>query len=334
MSLGVRSFDSSDNYANKRGERFVGKSVAKLGLERDSFFLATKGRPKRPGDILGKCLPGSLGRLGMQYVDCWYIHDLDDVEVLASAEWRAAAAAAKKSGKTKLFGITIHNEKLVSVMHAAARCGWVDALMFRYNFRSYGDKALSEAIGACHKAGVGLIAMKTQASSVSFAERLNPFKAQGYSKHQAVLKAVWRDERITAVVSAMPSVRIVTENAAAAFDRLSTAEARLLDRYATATADTYCPGGCGGCGRECQAASDAPLAVADILRFLMYHDSYGRRGDARRMFGALPVERRRIERADLAAAERACPNGLPLAALIPDAIVKLGHRSSRSYRQV
>lgn len=327
MDLGVRSFDTAETYARGRSEVYIGRSLAKLRIKREDIFLASKGRPRRPGDILAKHLPASLSRLRTDYVDLWYLHELNDPEVLGSAEWRAAVAAAKQEGKTRLFGLTCHGPRLIEVMKAAARCGWIDAFMFRYNFRSYGDRALHQAMDTCHRAGIGMIAMKTQASAVSFAERLDPFRRQGFSKHQAVLKTVWQDHRITTIVSAMPSVRLVTENATAAYDRLSAAEARLLRDYAAATADAYCPGGCGGCRRECEAALDAPLAVADILRFLMYHDSYGRRHDARRLFRELPVQRRRLVDVDpsvLAAAERACPRHLALTTLLPDAVNKLG----------
>ena len=323
MVAGVRSFDTAEQYTHGKAEGYVGTSMAKLKIPRADYFLSTKGRPKRPGDILGKHIPASLRRLRTDYVDLWYIHDLDDTEVLASKEWRDAAAAAKQSGKTRLIGVTCHNGRLVEVMTAAARCGWVDAMMIRYNYRSYGDEALERAIDACYQAGVGLIAMKTQASAVSFARRVDPFREQGYNRHQAVLRAVWQDRRITAAVSAMPSVRIVQQNAAAAFEPLSDVEARLLRHDARATSQFYCPGGCGGCRRECERAVRSPLAVADILRFCMYHDSYGRRPDARRMFADLPPERRRLDATDLIAAERACPNDLALTTLLPHAVGKL-----------
>ena len=71
--------------------------------------------------------------------------------------------------------------------------------------RSYGDAELNKAIDAAHKADIGLIAMKTQGSASSFAPRVDPFKEAGFSRHQAVLKAVWKDTRIASAISAMPS---------------------------------------------------------------------------------------------------------------------------------
>jgi uncharacterized protein len=323
LKLGVRSFDTAENYAQRKSEALIGQCLARLKVQRDTILLATKAYAKYPRDILSKHLPDSLRRLQTDYVDLWYLHDLDRPEVLSSHEWKAAAAELIKSGKARAFGLTCHNENAIAVMNAAARCGWVDVIMFRYNFRSRGNRSLDETLDACHQAGIALIAMKTQASSVSFSERVDPFKKAGYNKNQAVLKAVWQDPRITAIVSAMPTESMVEQNAAAAYDRLSLAEADLLNRYAIATANTYCPAGCGGCRRECEEAIETPLPVADILRFLMYHDSYGRRLDARRLFGELPPHLRSLEGADLHAAAAACPNRLALDHLLPAAFDKL-----------
>ena len=85
--------------------------------------------------------------------------------------------------------------------------------MFRYNFRTYGDKKLNKAIDAAARANVGLIAMKTQGSAMSFAGKWEPFKKSGkWTRHQAVLKAVWADERITAAVSHMDTFKKLKEN--------------------------------------------------------------------------------------------------------------------------
>ena len=320
LELGVRAFDTAENYAQRKGEVFLGSSLAKLKVNRESILLATKAYVKHPRDILTRHVPESLRRLQTDYIDIWYLHDLSQPEVLSSPDWKAAAEELKQSGQAKCFGVSCHNDRLIAVMNAAVRCGWVDVIMLRYNFRSYGDRALNEAIDACHRAGIGLIAMKTQASAVSFAERLDPFRKTGYNRHQAVLKAVWQDGRIAAIVSAMPTVRMVEENAAAAYGRLSAAERKLLRDYAAATAGAYCPGGCGGCRCECQAAVGTSLAVADILRLAMYHNTYGRRADARRLFREMPSYRRSLDGADLQAAQRACPNGLALTSLLPAAM--------------
>jgi hypothetical protein len=54
--------------------------------------------------------------------------------------------------------------------------------------------------------------------------------------------------------------------------------------------------------------------VGDVMRALMYHRSYGDQELARTVFRQLPeTARRGMAGFDYAAAERACPHGLPIA---------------------
>ena len=117
------------------------------------------------------------------------------------------------------FGFSCHAGNVVELMNKAAGLPWIESIMFRYNFRKYGDKELNKAIDACAKADIGLIAMKTQGSEASFADAWKKFEKTGkFTKHQAVLKAVWEDARITAAVSAMNTFEKLRENIAAALD--------------------------------------------------------------------------------------------------------------------
>ena len=107
------------------------------------------------------------------------------------------------------------------------------------------------------------------------------------------------------------------ENMAAARDHaLSLREQKLLEEYRLATAHLYCH----GCGHHCEPAAGG-VAVADILRYLRYHEVYGKRQRARELYQALSPEARNLAGADLAAAQAACPHGLP--------IVELLHRADR-----
>ena len=71
------------------------------------------------------------------------------------------AENAKKQGVIKHFGFTTH-ENMPQCLMAASKLDWIDAIMMKYDFRLMQDKQMQDAIDACHKAGIGLIAMKTQ----------------------------------------------------------------------------------------------------------------------------------------------------------------------------
>jgi hypothetical protein len=86
---------------------------------------------------------------------------------------------------------------------------------------------------------------------------------------------------------------------------LTLKEARLLEEHRARTARLYCH----GCGHHCEAAAGG-LAIADTLRFLRYHEVYGKRRRARELYLELPQAAREGSRAQLEAAEAACPHGV------------------------
>ena len=137
------------------------------------------------------------------------------------------------------------------------------------------------------------------------------FKSKRFSLDQAKLKSVWADERIDSLLSEIDSIQVMRENIAAAksVDALSAGEWHQLNRLAALTAHLAC----NGCAQYCESAAGGSGAIADTLRFYMYHESYGDPARARRLYSALPVERRNFEGADLAAAAAACPQGIDIA---------------------
>ncbi len=257
-----------------------------------------------------------LEQLEVDHLDLFFLHALDDARAL-DKPYRDVGDRLRSSGKTRFFGFSCHGDRVVELLEKAARVGGFDAIMFRYHFGKYGDLALNRAIDACRKAGIGLIAMKTQKSVPADAERVIGFKSRDFTLPQAKLKAVWADERIDAVVSHMDNTKKLAENVAAARSpqQLSMAEFQQLQRLATATA----PLSCEGCSHHCEPAAGDSLPIADTLRVLMYHECYGETARARRLFAELHPAGLRIERADLAAASRACPQGIDIAARLRQA---------------
>ncbi|HWO08667.1 MAG TPA: hypothetical protein VNN80_04285, partial [Polyangiaceae bacterium] len=238
-------------------------------------------------------------------------HGIEDPAVLDDKALLASVDKLKKAGKIKYFGFSCHDGTVAQLLTKAAGMSSIDAIMFRYNFRTYGNKELNLAMDAAHKANIGLIAMKTQGAEASFEDAWKKFEKSGkWTKHQAVLKAVWSDARISAAVSHMDNLEKLQQNIAAAVDdaKLGWADWKAIDRYAQATrADA-----CDGCGHLCGAALGGRVDVASTLRCVMYHDVYGDADKARRVFSQLPASTRALE-GDFAAASRACPHGVDVA---------------------
>jgi hypothetical protein len=60
------------------------------------------------------------------------------------------------------------------------------------------------------------------------------------------------------------------------------------------------------------------------MRYVMYHDGYGQHTRARDMFRRIPSEvRNRLLRTDYSLAEARCPQNLPIAKVIAEAVSKL-----------
>ena len=230
----------------------------------------------------------------------------------------------KKAGKIRFFGFSCHDGNVAECLNAAADSAFIDVIMFRYDYHYYKSDDLNRAIDRCVKANIGLVAMKTQVGGMTLPDKFNPFKKRGLNQHQAAIKAVAVDERITSICSEMTNEDQMRQNAAAVASKLTVAEADAIREHARMVSHLWCR----GCDHICRAHSGAgqTVAVADTLRFLMYHDHYGKREHARRLFSELPEEARdlaALETGDWHAAETACPYNVPLAKLMARAKERL-----------
>jgi predicted aldo/keto reductase-like oxidoreductase len=312
FKYGVNYYDAADCYGGGSVERSIGAFHTRANL-RSKIWITSKSDDHDPKGF-EETFHGSLERLQTSYVDMYYLHGLDDPKFI-NDDLKAVVERLKKERKTRFFGFSTHGGKVAELLQLAARTPWIDSVMLRYNFRQYGNDELNRAIDAAHKANVGLIAMKTQGSAVSFEPAWQKFKQTGkWNKYQAVIKAVQADERISAAISDMDNLDKVRENVAATLDKtkLTRAETEELYRYAAATRSLACD----GCDHLCGAAIQAPVQIGNTLRYLMYHDVYGRPELARDLFRALPDEARNLAHLDFKAAAAACPHGLDVGGLL------------------
>ncbi len=305
---GVNYIDAADCYGGETCEGAVAAFHQRMN-NRNKLWITSQSDEHEP-NAFEKRLNRSLQRLNTKYIDLYYLHALKDKDYL-SKDLEKKVAKLKREGKIKYFGFSCHNHNVVELMNLAATLPWIDSIMFRYNFRQYGNKELNKAIDACHRANIGLIAMKTQGSSSSFVPKWKDFQKKGqWNKYQAVLKAVWADSRITAAVSHMDNFQKLRENIAAAVNRkkLTQLEINELVRYASITRDLSCD----GCEHICNGAMGANLQIGTTMRYLMYHDVYGQQDEARELFASLPPEARDFANIDFSAAQAACPHNIDI----------------------
>ena len=112
----------------------------------------------------------------------------------------------------------------------------------------------------------------------------------------------------------MDNLDKVRQNVGAAVDKtkLTQAEQEALFRYAAATRSYTCD----GCDHLCGAGMNGAVDIGATLRYLMYHDSYGKEDRARQLFQDLPAASRSFSHLDFSAASAACPHGLDVGQLM------------------
>ncbi len=332
LRAGVRYIDTSENYEGGNAERRIGEVLERTGMRKDVYLVTKNGRGKVGGSrayptYLAR-LEGSLDRLKTDYVDCYYLHGLDgrEISLLSDPDVKAAFEKLKKLGKIRFCGLSCHDRRLPEIVTAAAQCGWIDQIMIQYNYRTMNGDDIRRALDLASKANLALVAMKSQGGAGEFREidaapKFNELIEKGFKKEQAAIKTILAEGRMQVVVSEMTNRDMLRENMAACRDStLSLHEQKLLEEHRLATSHLYCH----GCGHHCEPAAGGNLAIADILRYLRYHDVYGKRQSAREFYQALAPEARDIPGANLAAAGAACPHGLPIVELIKRADDQLG----------
>jgi predicted aldo/keto reductase-like oxidoreductase len=236
--------------------------------------------------------------------------------------WKAFAKQGKAAKKIRFFGFSCHRN-MAECLQAASKVGFIDGIMFTYNYRTMGQNDTKAAVEAAHKAGIGLTAMKTQAKpSTGWDEEalklMDRFTRKGFAMEQAVVKAVWEDPRIASLCSAMYELHKLQSNYLAAMDttQLSAADRSALREYAQASCSQYCA----GCADLCQVAVAGHPPIADVMRYLMYHRQYGQTEEARRLFAELPgAVRGALASGDFSAAERRCPQRVAIGRLMREA---------------
>jgi predicted aldo/keto reductase-like oxidoreductase len=326
IEWGVTMWDTAAGYGGGKSEEGIGMYFEKNPDVRKKIFLVTKTSGANGPDDMTAKLTTSLERMKTDHVDLIFMHGINGGDAL-TPEVKVWAESMKKSGKIKFFGFSTHSN-MNACMTAAAEKGWIDAIMPTVNFRTLQEDATKKALDACMKAEVGVVAMKAMGMSrrrrgeqqapveADPAEKvLEHFSQKGFSVEQAKLKYVWQQEAIASIC-----VSLLGTNFAAAVDRadLKLADIAVLDQYAKATCDGYC--------QACLQCENGQFAnsIPDVMRCLMYHNSYRDPQMAQDYFAQIPASfRSRLATGDFSAAEARCPQGLPITSMMREASQKL-----------
>jgi len=156
LQWGVNHWDTSNTYAGGNSELGIGKFLSKNPGAREKLFIVSKAANAETVADVEERLADSLKRMNTKYVDFYCgAFKLSDPAQLTD-ELKQWAKSAKKRKLIKFFGFSTH-KNMAQCLAAAAKLGWIDVIMTRYDFRLMQDAEMQAAIEAAHKAVSALL---------------------------------------------------------------------------------------------------------------------------------------------------------------------------------
>ncbi len=291
---GVNYVDTAHCYMGGRNEHIVAEAIKG---RRDKLFVATKVHVVTPKADVIKSLEESLKALGTDHVDILQLH-MPPVENVLHADAKAACAELKQQGKIRFAGVTTHSNQ-VEVLDAVTNDPdhFYDTVLVAYNFES--PPEIGAAIDRAAKAGVGIIAMKTQAGGYK------TDTMAGATPHQAAIKWVLQNPNVHTCIPAMVNLQQVVEDTGAMGLKLTRADEEALAEYARFTRSRYCRL-CQECVKTCPLGVDIPT----VNRSLMYAEGYNDYGLAKETYARVPLAQSASVCADCATCTARCVKGV------------------------
>ena len=284
---GIVLLDTAWGYQRGRNEQMIGQVVK--GRARDAFMIATKvPGPNRDRSMqgldaaaleqnfLGK-FDECLTRLGLDHVEILYLHNNTDPEHVQNPVIIGALQKAKKAGKARFIGITTHGNE-PDVIRATIATKAYDVILTAYNFRQDYREDMRKAVAEATAAGLGVVAMKTQAGAYWDKEKQQPINMR------AALKWVLNDPNVTTAIPGFTTFDQLKEDLTVMTDLTLTAEDLKDLRLGEQVAGLYCQ----QCG-QCLSGCTKSLPIPDLMRSYMYAYGYRNLGLAHELVGSLDV---------------------------------------------
>lgn len=321
LDRGINYIDTADGYTRGESETTLGKA---LKGKRDKAYIVSKTmtRSSTSADELMGELEASLRRLQTDYVDIYMNHAVNDVAVVANPEWQRFVDRARSQGKIRFVGISGHAGNLIDCLDYAIEENIIDVMLAAYNFgqdpKFYEGLTsgidwiatqpdLPRVIKAAKARDIGVVAMKTLMGA-----RLNdmrPYETEGATFSQAAFSWVLSNPDVDTLIITMRSEADIDEYlGASGAASVSTAQRRLLDRYAHLNGANYCKHACNLCSGACPAG----VPISDVLRTRMYATDYRDVEFAREEYALLEVNASACLSCSGEPCRNACPNGIQI----------------------
>jgi predicted aldo/keto reductase-like oxidoreductase len=297
LDMGINYFDTARDY--KDSERIFSGVIK--GRQRDKIIIATKSPSYKKEQIL-QDLDTSLKELGTDYVDIWHLHARDTPASIPDGALEAMQMA-KKSGKARYLGFSCH--KPYAMVDFIIRTKVFDVMQMTYSY-PIGGRLRNQAVDKLREAGIGVIAMKVvvAVSGLNLKDFGGKPKTTGEGP-LAGIKWVLTNPGIGTTVPHMRTIAELEMNFRAMSEPYTAADEQLLFVLNEQIRPYYCR-----MCYECEGKCPKGMPVADVLRFLAYHDFCGNYHQAAMKFRDLAKEVRDVRCSDCASCAIQCPNGV------------------------
>lgn len=271
LDAGMVHLDTAHGYQRGKNEQIIGEVLK--GRPRESFVIATKTALPRD-NITGLYREGvtaqdflsrvdiSLKRLGLEYVDILYHHNVWKRESALFEPILQAMEKIKKEGKTRFVGISTHRNE-PEVIQAAVDSKFYDVILTAYNFRQNHRGEVKKAIAKAAAAGLGIVGMKAIGGRRRVAEGNEQTEAR------AALKWVLQDPNVHTVIAGMTAFDQLKLNLEILQSPALTGPDKAHLQKMASQAGLFCQG-CGVCLGSCRQK----LPLPDLMRAYMYLYGY------------------------------------------------------------
>ena len=220
--------------------------------------------------------------------------------------WKILGALVRlrKEGKARLIGLSTHASEPEAI-RAAVESKAYDVVLTAYNFRQAHRAEVLKACQEASRAGLGIVAMKTQAGGRFSKDLPRPVNMK------AALKWALQDPCVTTAIPGFTTFDQLSEDLVVMNDLRMTDAERQDVEGAAKTAGLYCQQ-CGSCRPQCARG----LPVPDLMRGYMYAAGYRNLGAAKDLVSDLSLAESPCGSCEVCSVR--CPQGFGVRARIED----------------
>jgi aryl-alcohol dehydrogenase-like predicted oxidoreductase len=159
LELGICFLDTADMYGPHINEELIAKAIkgkrdqvfiaTKFGIMRDPANPAARGVNGKP-DYVRSSVEGSLKRLGVETIDLYYQHRIDQSTPIE--ETVGALADLVKAGKIRYIGLS---EASSQTLERASKVHKITALQSEYSLWTRDPE--QDVLATCNKLGIGFV---------------------------------------------------------------------------------------------------------------------------------------------------------------------------------